>query len=113
MKRSNGFSFFEIIMAALLFFSMIILFLPLFSLLMKEQVVLQERRTIAYTLHDKLQSSLWSNRPLEISTFNLENTQTEVTITFETNESTLIGCAQWKNINYRDEEYCLHGKYQR
>lgn len=97
-------------MATLLFFTIIILLLPLFSLLIKEQLVLQERRTIAYILHDKLQSNLWNDLQNEKSTFLLENSQTEVTFDFETEQRILKGCAQWVNINHRQEEYCLHGK---
>ncbi|WP_251045990.1 hypothetical protein [Oceanobacillus sp. ISL-73] len=80
---------------------------------MKEQLVLQERRTIAYKLHDKLQSNFWNDLQNEKSTFLLENSQTEVTFDFETEQRILTGCAQWVNIKHRQEEYCLHGKSPR
>lgn len=100
---------FEVLIASLLFFTVLTILLPLFSLLKQEQHILHERRTVVYKLHDELQTALWNSTSNQAYSYRLPKSDTNILFTFEWSQEELIGCAQWKNVKKRQEEYCLYG----
>ncbi|MBC5637202.1 hypothetical protein H8S33_10315 [Ornithinibacillus sp. BX22] len=82
--------------------------LPLTSFISLEREALSLKRAITYHLHDELHSVLWYGVPSDTYYESIE--QVEIGMTFTVMDDDIIqGCANWTNINSRQEEVCLYG----
>ncbi len=109
LKKVNGFTLIEVIIASSLLFSFILILVPAFSILHVEQTVLHDRLAIAYKLHDEMQPIIWENDNFTASYDLLVNKQT-VTIEIDHEHNYLKGCAYWKNAKQTNEEVCLYAE---
>ncbi len=86
----------------------VIVFVPMISLLAKEQSVLSERRFILYELHDELQPYLWDSAPTPIDYITSRDGKM-ITYTFTKENNYIKGCASWENARKKAETLCLYG----
>ncbi|GAB3791359.1 hypothetical protein [Virgibacillus kimchii] len=109
MKKSNGFSFIEILIAASLLMTFVSIIVPIISLVQTEREVLSERRNFTLKLHDELQSFLWMDDTALPSNFAETLQQKEIEFSFKSENGFVKGCAEWQNAKKENESFCLYG----
>ncbi|MEN2464972.1 prepilin-type N-terminal cleavage/methylation domain-containing protein [Ornithinibacillus sp. JPR2-1] len=108
MRNSKGFTMTEALVSLAVLIVISTALLPLTSFISLEREALSLKRAITYHLHDELQSVLWYGVPADTYYESIE--QVEIEMTFTVMEDDIIqGCANWININNRQEEVCLYG----
>lgn len=113
MLKSDGFTLIEVLIATSLLLFVISTFVPIFSLLNNERMVLSDRRTVTSQLHDELQYFLWENPKVAPVHFTKNKQHTKISFDF-TNENNLIkGCANWENVKKTKESICIYGYPQK
>lgn len=113
LLKSNGFTLIEVLIATSLLMFVITTFVPMFSLLNNERVILHDRSTIASQLHDELQYFLWKD-PLVIPAHFIKTKQhKKVSFDFTKKNDLIKGCANWKNVKRSQEQICLYGYPQK
>ncbi|WP_179151895.1 prepilin-type N-terminal cleavage/methylation domain-containing protein [Oceanobacillus senegalensis] len=112
LKSGNGFTLIEVIVATSIFFTLVSTFIPMITLLSKEQGILKDRRNISYHLHDELQPFLWENKPVP-NHYTDEITGRTVTFSFTRERGFIKGCAAYENGRHTDETICFYGLPQR
>jgi len=109
LKKNDGFTLIEVLIAATLLLTVVTTIVPIISLVQSERQVLSERRTLSLKVHDELQQFLW----LEDITLPAGYTNTihgrEVQLTFKEENDYVKGCAKWQNAKKRNESFCLYG----
>lgn len=109
LLKNDGFTVIEVFVAASIFFSTILIFIPIINNLESEKIVLSDRRVITYTLQEAFQYYLWETG------YQLpkENTETingnSVRFLFQEVDEYIKGCVYWENAKQRSEEFCLYG----
>lgn len=88
-------------------------FVPIFSLLTNERIILSDRRAIVNQLHDELQPHLWNNSPTAPTVLKKTVRVTPVTFDFTMENELIKGCANWKNVKKIKETICLYGYPQK
>lgn len=108
MRNSKGFTITEALVSLAVLIIISTALLPLTSFISLEREALSLKRAVTYHLHDELQSALWYGVPSD--TYYESMGQVEIGFTFTVMEDDIIqGCANWTNINKRQEEVCLYG----
>lgn len=108
MKKNNGFSFIEVLVAFSIVMMLVLTILPMISLIRQEEAILSDRRYISNRLHDDLQSVIWNTDPVP-STYSEIIRSNDVRFTFTKEQQFIKGCGYWKNIKKRAEKVCLYG----
>lgn len=108
MKKINGFSFIESLVAFSVVVVLVFTTLPIISLLRQEETILSDRRYISNRLHDELQTFLWRSGSLPSPTAETIRSN-RVTFTFTKENGYIKGCSEWNNIKDRAEKVCLYG----
>ncbi|WP_164216103.1 hypothetical protein [Virgibacillus sp. YIM 98842] len=109
LKKSNGFTFIETLIAASLLLTAVTTVVPIISLMHTEREVLSERRAISLELHDELQQFLWTEEAPVPSDYLKINDKKEVRYTFQYENEFVKGCAEWQNAKKIHESFCLYG----
>ncbi|WP_373892810.1 type II secretion system protein [Virgibacillus natechei] len=109
MKKNNGFTMVEVVVASSVLMMVITTVVPIISLITEHQSLLSDRRTFSYHLHDELQVYLYQQDTVLPNSYS--GTIHNKTVTFEfQNENELVkGCAEWQNVKNNDEIICLYG----
>lgn len=105
----NGFTLFEVLVAAGILLSAVTVLAPIITLLHQERDVQHERRMLVYYLHDELQPFLWENAELPAQ-YNETIESTAVSFEFNLENELIKGCANWENVKGKNETLCLFGK---
>jgi len=108
LKKNNGFSLIEVLVAFSMVIMLVFTILPIITLIRQEEVILSDRRHISNRLHDELQPILWNADPLNY-TYTQSIRSYSVEFIFENEDQYIKGCAYWKNIKDREEKICLYG----
>ncbi|MUK87135.1 hypothetical protein GMD78_01815 [Ornithinibacillus sp. L9] len=109
MRKNDGFSVTEVLVATAIVLLIVGTVVPINSLLDKERLTIRERRMITLTLHDEMQPHLWSDD------YELPYTKEEVLgnkqllFHFSLEEDLIKGCVDWKNAKNKQETICLYG----
>ncbi|WP_100010668.1 hypothetical protein [Lentibacillus sediminis] len=105
----NGFTLFEVLVAAGILMSAVTILAPIITLLHQERGVQYEKRMLVYRLHDELQPFLWEDAELPAQyKETIENTA--VTFNYNLENELIKGCANWENVKGKSETLCLYGK---
>ncbi len=107
MKKSNGFSLVEVIIATTILFSYISLLTPILSHIGKEQILLRNHLEYIHLLHDELVVLLGEKKELPLIYTNKTNDQ-EIQFTFTNENGFIKGGVKW-NANEKEESPCLYG----
>lgn len=108
MKKNNGFSLAEILIASAILMSVATTVLPIISLLHSERQVLSDRRALSLMVHDELQQFLWTDTAPPAAYVKTIRKK-EVQFTFVQENEYVKGCAEWENAKKRHEAFCLYG----
>lgn len=81
--------------------------IPIQLLLMQEQKILQDRRKISFTLHDRLQDNIINNNDPFEEYSELNNKS--VLFLFSNENGLMKGCASWENVKQKQETICFYG----
>lgn len=109
LVKSNGFTMIEVFIAASIFFSTVLIFIPIINNIEGEKIVLRDRRVITNALQEKFQYYIWE------SEYQLPEETTEtingkvIRFIFEEANEYIKGCVYWENAKQRSEEFCLYG----
>src|SRR5699024_8782188 len=109
LKKNDGFTLIEVIIAATLLMTVITTVVPIISLVHSERQVLSDRRAISLKVHDNLQPFLWLKNQILTANYSEINHEKEVQITCKKENNYVKGCAEWQNAKRRSETFCLHG----
>lgn len=113
LQKNDGFTVIEVFIAASIFFSTVLIFVPILNNIENEKIILSDRRMIINTLQENFQYYLWETgyelpeESLEI--INGISTQFQ----FQKVDEYIKGCVNWKNAKQRNEEFCLYGLTER
>ena len=111
MKKSDGFSLVEVIIAMGIIVMLVATALPIHQLLKMEHYRIKQHQLIKLALHDELQEVLHNNEA--VRTYTFEVTAREVQVTFQMEGKYVKGCAEWRNVRDKDEQVCLYGIYEK
>ncbi|GAA0443393.1 hypothetical protein GCM10008983_20760 [Lentibacillus halophilus] len=110
MRKSNGFTLIETVVAASLLMMIITSLIPATDLLMKERMVQQQKRSIVNELHSELQTYLWNgNHPPLPNESTKRIKGTEAIFSFTKEAQLIKGCVTWTNAQKRGDTSCLYG----
>lgn len=98
----------EVIVAASIFFSAIVIFIPITSQMQLEKNVLSERRDIAFHLQAELQQYIWTDNHSLPTTFTSHQDGKQFEFQFIEENKFIKGCVQWENAKEIEESFCLH-----
>ncbi|WP_072887688.1 type II secretion system protein [Ornithinibacillus halophilus] len=107
MKKYNGFSLIEVLIASSIVFMVAITLVPLISTLNAEREALSIKRLVANELHDQLQLQLWNLET--VTQFKREFNNFEVHFSFYEEKGSIKGCAKWINVKQKEENLCIYG----
>lgn len=108
LKLSNkGFSFVEVLVAKTILLFILAIFLPIYTTISYEHIVLKSRLLIVSSLHDHLQTMTFGEQTVNNITNTINNNQVE--FSFKKEGRYIKGCANWINQRNRKEEVCLYG----
>jgi len=109
LKKSNGFTLIETLLAASLLLTVAATMVPIISLVNTEREILSERRTISLKTHDELQQFLWVKDAAIPADYLKTISKKEVRFTFKYENDFVKGCAEWQNAKKDHETFCLYG----
>lgn len=109
LKKPNGFTLIETIIAVSILMSVIMTIAPIISTILTEQSILSDRRALAYALHDELQLYLWTDSKELPDTYRQNIHSKEVTFQFTKEDNYVKGCVNWENVKQKNESLCLYG----
>jgi type II secretory pathway component PulJ len=109
LKKDNGFTLIEILIAAALLMTIVITMVPIISLIQNERHILSERRNLSLKLHDELQPVLWADDRHLPSSYVEIHDQKEIVFLFEEENDYVKGCVEWENVKKQQETFCLYG----
>lgn len=107
-QNKNGFSLIEVLVAQSILFLLLATFIPIYTIITFEQTVLKNRIAITSALYDELQWNIWNNGSMDHETKDI-GTQTSVSFIFTKEQKYIKGCANWRNVQEREEVVCLYG----
>lgn len=113
MLKSDGFTLIEVLIATSLLMFIISTFVPIFSLLNNERIILSDRRTITSQLHDELQAFLWDDPNVIPVHFTKNSKHKKISFDFTKEKNLIKGCANWENVKKSKETICLYGYPQK
>ncbi|WP_176330238.1 type II secretion system protein [Oceanobacillus rekensis] len=110
MRKDNGFTLIEVLVAASILFMTVSTFLPIILILDAEQKVLSDRRHLTHMLHDELQYFIWNPSTEKLPSQFTETVHTiPAKFEFSIEKQLIKGCVEWNNAKNRKEEICLYG----
>ena len=109
MRKKNGYSLIEVIVASSIFLSAIAIFIPIVSKIQIEQHILTERRTVTHQLHEDLQHYIWVNARAVPAEYRKDINSTTIDFDFQKENDYIKGCAAWQNAKQTKESICLYG----
>lgn len=110
LKKNNGFTLVEVLVASSILFMMIIVIIPINTLLTTERTILKDRHEFKQTLQEELQPFIWETNKELPATYVKEMNHKSVSFQFTRQPDNLIkGCVQWENVRNQREKICLYG----
>ena len=109
LRKKNGYSLIEVIVASSIFLSAVAIFIPIVSKLQIEQHILSERSTAAHQLHEELQQYIWVNASAVPAGYRKDVNSNTIEFDFEEENDYIKGCAAWQNAKQTKEFICLYG----
>lgn len=109
LRKKNGYSLIEVIVASSIFLSAVAIFIPIVSKLQIEQHILSERSTVAHQLHEDLQQYIWVDRNTVPAEYQKDINSNTINFDFEEENDYIKGCAAWHNAKQTKESICLYG----
>jgi len=109
LKKNNGFTLIEVIIAAALLMTAAATIVPIISLVQSERQVLSDRRAFSLKVHDELQQFLWLEDVTLPAHFSQTIHQKKIQFSFRKESGYVKGCAEWQNAKKRSESFCLYG----
>lgn len=107
MKDTNsGFTLIEVLVAKSVLITLLVTFIPIYSMITYEQNVLKTRLFVTSMLHDDIQ--LFDNGENKTNHYTKTINQQPINFTFTKQNNYLKGCAKWVNVQKREEESCLY-----
>lgn len=106
-QSDKGFSFIEVLVAKTILLFILVLFIPIYTTVSYEHVVLKSRLLITSSLQDYLLAKTLNKETFTNFTNNINDEHVEFSFGLE--ERYVKGCAKWKNQQSRKEEICLYG----
>lgn len=109
LQNSNGFTLTEVIIATGIILTVASTFLPIITIIDREQNLLSERRILAYQLHDELQQFIWgTEKALPIHYTKSNHHAMTADFIFKQENEFIKGCVEWINAKKEEEEICLY-----
>lgn len=108
MKKYNGFSLIEVLVAFGIVTMLITTVFPISIQIKKEQEMLSDRITINTTLYDELQQTIYGNYQLD-KNYNKQLNNKQLNFHFTTTNDLMEGCVEWINVKHEKEKSCLFG----
>ncbi|GGN63895.1 type II secretion system protein [Oceanobacillus indicireducens] len=107
MKKKNGYSMIEVLIASSIFFQALILFIPIYADIQLAYDTLRDKRWAANQLQTELQQYIWGKPPPLPAV--LETTRNDTLFHFEFNKEDIYmkGCVSWQNAKESEETICL------
>ncbi|WP_226582998.1 hypothetical protein [Halobacillus litoralis] len=106
MKKYNGFTMFETILAFSLLLVILLFLLPSLSKMHLNQKELQIEREATTLLHEVFYVHQQEYRPTPYS--EAHHIDVEVQLIIKKEEGWIKGCAKWKDFNKNQKEVCLY-----
>lgn len=113
LKSINGFALIETIIIFNLLLIISLFIVPLYVSLKQEKAILHDRAIIVMKLHDELQKYIYERELLKDTNYNLNVHHRAVNFYFTSENEYIKGCATWKNMKQREEQYCLYGMVEK
>lgn len=108
-KKKNGFTMIEVLVASTIFLQIITIFLPIYSKIETNKVVLTERRNAAFTLSEEMQTITQKEPPLINISYDKIRNETVFHFIFNEENNLIKGCVTWTNAKRSEERFCLYG----
>lgn len=111
MKRINGYSLSEVVVAMGIIMILMATALPVYQFIEREQYMLKQHHAIKLKLHDELQEIIWGKQSITDKSIIAANKKAHLFFIME--KEYIKGCAVWKNAKNEDEKVCLYGIKER
>lgn len=112
LKKKNGFSMIEVLVASSLFFHFLVIFIPIQMDIEFAKQQLNDRRFAAQELHAQLQALIYSSETSLPPSFELTQNENSFLYTFTPEGHYIKGCVEWVHDKQPKESICLFGIHQ-
>ncbi|WLV23554.1 type II secretion system protein [Aciduricibacillus chroicocephali] len=109
MKKSNGFTFIEMLVSISIILMLASLAIPIASKIKAERQKLSDTRMFIQLLHDELQHILYDKERKTNDNFTRKVRNRELSFSLYEEGVYQKGCVSWKNAVQKQESHCLYG----